>query len=100
MNAKLGQLDSNSVLEQLPEIVWRSVAGETVLLDLEGSVLMGLNGSAGRMWEHIDGKRSLGELAILLADLYEQDEGQVLQDLLRFAETLLDSNLARVLDAT
>lgn len=83
------------VLEQLPDIVWREIAGETVLLDPEGSVLMGLNRSGGRMWELLDGKRSIAELASSLATHYKQPEDAILGDLMSFAQTLLDKNLAR-----
>ncbi len=92
-------IDAAAVLELLPEIVWREVAGEAVILDQEDNILMGLNGSGGRMWELLDGKRSLADIAGDLVAHYKQPEAAVLADVLRFAQTLLEKNLARVIAA-
>ena len=91
-------LSPGVILQQLPDIVWREIAGETVLLDPEGSVLMGLNRSGGRMWELLDGKRSIAEVASTLATHYKQPEDAVLGDMMSFAKTLLDKNLARLVE--
>ena len=90
-------IGGDTVLERLPEVIWREMAGETVLLDPAGSVLMGLNESAGRMWELIDGVRSLQSLAEELAGHYGQPEDKILADLIVFAQALLEAEVARIL---
>lgn len=89
------RLDAASILEPLPDIIWRKVAGETVLLDPAGKILMGLNGTGGRAWELLDGERSLGKIAGTLATHYRQEESRLLEDLLIFANSLLQAKLAQ-----
>ncbi len=75
------------------ELPWRNVAGELVLLDQDGGVIMGLNRTGGTVWESLDGSRSLAEVASLLAERYGRDEAAVQSDVMAFARALLDRNL-------
>jgi len=66
---------------RVPEhVVYRRFAAETVVLNLETGQYYGLNGTAGRMLEELDGAGTLGEAAAVLAgDLdvpREQLEGE------------------------
>lgn len=88
-------LDALSVLVPSDDVVWRSVVGEIVLLDTEDNLLMGLNGTGGRMWSLLDGQRQLGEIAELVAAEYEQEAASVLDDLVGFAGMLLGRGLLR-----
>jgi len=86
-------LSKASVLSRR-DMVWREIAGETVIVDPDGEVIMGLNGTGGRVWDRLDGERSLGDIAGELAKDHGVDPDQVLGDVLAFAEQLIERNLA------
>lgn len=77
------------------DMVWREVAGETVIVDPDGSVIMGLNGTGGRVWERLDGLRTLGDIAAELAETHGVDTDHVLSDVVAFAKVLVQRSLAR-----
>lgn len=89
-------LGPESVLAQA-DVMWREVAGETVILDGEGSVILGLNRTGGQMWALLDGKRSLSAIASVVATRYGEaaERDRVVSDILAFAELLLERGLAR-----
>lgn len=86
-------------LLQARDIPWRQIAGETVLLDHEGNVILGLNKAGGRVWELLDGKRTLDAIAIILATEYERPIDGVRQDVIQFAELLAEKGLVAILSA-
>ncbi len=61
------------------------VGGELVVLDAEGRTLRGLNGTAARAWELVDGRRSAHEIASVVAREFDAGAVEpVLVDLLGF----------------
>lgn len=84
---------ADSVLVPREELAWQVVAGELVVLDLDSHVLRGVNRTAERVWELLDGKRTLGEVAAAVAARYQAPVEQVLGDVLAFAAQLVAKNL-------
>lgn len=74
-------------------LAWQEVAGELVVLDLDGMVLRGLNRSGARAWALLDGRRTLGDVAALLATRYAVPVDRALGDLLAFAGDLVRRGL-------
>jgi pyrroloquinoline quinone biosynthesis protein D len=81
------------VLKLREGLAWQEVAGELVVLDLDGMVLRGLNPSGARAWALLDGRRTLGEVAALLATRYSLPAERALGDLVAFAGDLLRRGL-------
>jgi hypothetical protein len=81
------------VLKLRDGLAWQEVAGELVVLDLEGMMLRGLNRSGARAWALLDGRRTLGEVAALLAARYSVPAERALGDLLAFACELVRRGL-------
>jgi pyrroloquinoline quinone biosynthesis protein D len=87
-----------------PDAVARRRAGaegsylglEYVLLDPEGKMLRGLNPTGAKIWELLDGQRTLAEVARLLGVDHPGDEAQVLGDVCAFVEALADRGLVDV----
>jgi hypothetical protein len=52
-----------------PGVAWRETAGEIVVLDLEGSVYFGLNGTAASLWRRLTSTASRADLIALLHNL-------------------------------
>src|SRR5262245_4432141 len=59
---------------------WRRVGKEMVLLQPRGERMFGLNGTGARVWEFLDGKRSVREIAENMAGECGQDVTRVLPD--------------------
>jgi hypothetical protein len=77
------------VLERAPSMAWQTVDGETVLLNLDGRELMGLNGVGARTWELLDGQNTLQQIAALVSAEFDVDAVQAQADVLVFAAELL-----------
>ena len=56
---------------------WRKVGEETLVVDLAGKTLFGLNPLAGWVWQQLDGVRSTAGLASFSADYPELDLRQL-----------------------
>jgi coenzyme PQQ biosynthesis protein PqqD len=69
------------------------IDGEAVVLDIPGKMLRGLNPVGSRIWELVDGQRTLTEIASQLAGEYARAEPEVLQDVSVFLDHLADRNL-------
>jgi hypothetical protein len=50
-----------------PNATHQTVAGEAILIDLNTGSYYSLNETGTWLWEHLDGKRTIGELATELA---------------------------------
>lgn len=72
-----------------------AVGGDFVLLDAQGEMLRGLNVTGAAVWELIDGRRALGEIASEIARRYSEPEPRVLEDVVTFAQALAARGLIR-----
>jgi hypothetical protein len=82
-------MNADSVLQRSPAMAWQSVGGETVLLNLDGRELMGLNGVGARAWELIDGERTLRQIAAAVAEEFDVELPRAEADVIAFAGELL-----------
>jgi len=64
------------------------INGEAVVLDIPGKILRGLNPVGSRIWELVDGQRTLLDIARLVAEEYTRSEIEVLQDVESFLDEL------------
>ena len=69
------------------------LGNDFVVLDSSGRILRGLNPTAARIWELIDGRRTAAEIANQLASEFGSATERVQEDLLGFLSTLLDRQL-------
>jgi pyrroloquinoline quinone biosynthesis protein D len=69
------------------------VGEDFVLLDPSGTLLRGLNATAARVWELVDGRRSVLEIARAVAAAWAIDEERALEDVSRFMQILADREL-------
>jgi pyrroloquinoline quinone biosynthesis protein D len=65
-----------------------------VVLDPSGRMLRGLNPTAARIWELIDGTRSLDGIAATVAQEFGEPPERVLGDVSRFVTLLVEKGLA------
>lgn len=74
-------------------VVYRVIDGEAVLVDPAIGKVRVLNELGGRIWELIDGQRSLAEIVTLICQEYDAQPDQVTSDVLAFLEELTRKGL-------
>lgn len=85
------RMDKGKIYKKNPNMVSRVIAGETVLLPIyktseEISSIYTLNKAAAFVWDHINGKKSLAEIAGLVVrefDATPQEAGKGLAALIK-----------------
>jgi hypothetical protein len=93
-------LTADAVLRKSDRSAWQSFDAELVLLDLPTRTLFGLNSVGGTVWERIDGKSTLAEIASDIASQFEQPNERVLADVVHFAGELLDRGCLELADVS
>jgi hypothetical protein len=75
------------------QVIERVVEGEALLIHLSSGDYFSLDNVGTRVWENIDGTRTIQDLAELILMEYDVDRDQVVADVLRLAEQLADEGL-------
>ena len=76
-----------------PDIIWKNVKGETVLLNPQSGKYYGLNKVGCAFWEKVDGKKNVAEIAALLLEDFSVEKEILLKDLEDLLKTLTDNNI-------
>ncbi len=85
------------IVAKAPTTAWRIIEGEAVILSMETKVLRGLNPVGSRVWELIDGRRSLEEIAGLIVEEFDVTPEAAAQDVRGFVQELLARGLVTTL---
>jgi Coenzyme PQQ synthesis protein D (PqqD) len=85
----------NTVFEHDPDVVSRLIAGEMILVPIRKNVgdmesIFTLNETGARVWELLDGQRSLEQVHQQMVREFDIEPGQAEQDLLELLESLLE----------
>ena len=81
------------IVTKAPTTASRIIEGEAVILSLDTKVLRGLNPVGSRVWELIDGRRSVDEIVGAIVKEFDVEPGQAAEDVGRFVQELLDKGL-------
>jgi len=81
------------ILAKSPKTAWRIIEGEAVILSMDTKVLRGLNPVGSRIWELIDGQRSLEEITGTIVLEFDVTPADAAQDVRAFIQELLDGGL-------
>jgi len=84
------------VWQKNPDLAWREIDDETVIISPHDSVMHELNDTGSFLWKNIDGKKSAAELAELLVENYQVAPDIALSD----AQALLEEMSSRKLVVT
>ncbi|NLG28708.1 MAG: PqqD family protein [Chloroflexi bacterium] len=77
------------------DVVAREIEGELIIVPLVAGIgdmedeLYALNDTGKDIWQRLDGKRTLAEVAAMLAQEYEAPADEIAQDLLGIVNELL-----------
>jgi hypothetical protein len=80
----------NVVPTRAPTTIWQVVDGELVILRTDAQELMGMNESARRVWDLIDGSRDVSAIAHELADHYDEPVDRVRDDVVSFISEMAE----------
>lgn len=92
----MSDLSPDAVLVRNERLAWRVLSGEAVILYPEAGTLHRLNVTGTRMWELLDGNRTLAEIGEGLVTEFRVDHAEAVTDLRAVAGDLVDAGLARV----
>ena len=76
-----------------PQVATRIIDGEAVIVLPESSQVNVLNEVGSRIWEFIDGTRSVGEITEAIVAEYEVSTEQAERDVDEFIQELVDSKM-------
>ena len=77
------------VVAHTPGVVSRMVDGEAVLVDPKKGMVRVLNPAGARIWEMIDGRRTVAELTADIAAEYGIEASRAESDTISFCEDLV-----------
>jgi len=81
------------ILSPNPGVVGRIVDGEAVLILPEQGKVKVLNQVGGRIWELVDGTRTVAEIAAIICQEFEVEPVRAQADTLAFAAELLEKSI-------
>ena len=90
------ELREDTVLARRQEVAWRLFEGEAILVFTAQDEICQLNPVASFIWEALDGKMDLRQVAVKLAQEFEVTEAEARRDALAFAAELLEKGVAEV----
>lgn len=86
----------SSTISVPANVMFRDLAGESVLLELESGQYFGLDEVGTRMWALLEKHGAVGPTFRALLEEFEVQEAQLERDLLAFVERLADHRLVDV----
>jgi hypothetical protein len=75
------------------DVAWRLIDGEAVIITPGDNIMQTLNDTGTRIWELLNGTRSLRDVADMLAVEFEVDRKRAEQDTIWFVECLAKKGL-------
>jgi hypothetical protein len=83
----------NAIPHRTPSVASRSLDGEAVLVHPAHGKVIVLNGVGSRLWELMDGQRSVSQIAGMIADEYDVSMVKAESDALAFCQDLVGRGL-------
>lgn len=85
------------MLEGVPvkssHLAYQTIEGEAVVLDIPGRIIRGFNPVGTRIWDLIDGRRTVREIGKIITEEFAVEEVQALSDVREFLGQLLSEGL-------
>ena len=81
------------IVSKAPATAWRVIEGEAVILSLDTKILRGLNPVGSRVWELIDGQRSVDDIVGVIVQEFDVSQEAAAGDVGDFVRELLAKSL-------
>ena len=76
-----------------PDVVFRDLEGEAVILDLASGTYFGLNEVGTRVWRLVDEGRDASQIVEIVASEYQADRATIARDVERLLDDLRSRRL-------
>ena len=76
------EISFDSAIQARPDLLWREVEEEVVLLDPQRGHYYGIEGSGTRIWQLLQEETTLGDVLLRLLEEYGVEERQLRRDLI------------------
>jgi hypothetical protein len=86
-------MTSSSIVARSPHAVSRVVDGEAVIVEPKNGLVNVVNQVGSRIWELLDGQRSVSELTRIVSKEFDADYETILKDALDFLSDLESKGL-------
>ena len=94
--AKENRVNNHTVAKKASGLASRIIDGEAVIVLPAKGLVRVLNQAGAFIWESIDGKRKIQEIARLLIGEFQVSEKKALADIKRFIEDLVDKGMVEI----
>ena len=94
MTASPDHVTLDAILKHSADAVHQTIGNEAVLLDLRSEAYFSLNELALRVWELLDDRTTLLQIAHVLAAEYDVEQTRLTNDILALADQLVRDGLA------
>lgn len=84
---------NTAVAKDSNQIIDRVVDGEALLINLQSGDYFSLNSTGTKVWENIDGSKTVQDLAELVLAEYDGDRDLIVADVLRLVNDLAGEGL-------
>ncbi len=86
------------VFKKQEDIVSRNISGETILVPVRGKLadmqrIFAIDPTAEYIWRQIDGENTLSMICGKMVNIFDADQAQVREDMLRFINELENNTL-------
>jgi Coenzyme PQQ synthesis protein D (PqqD) len=86
--ASAGRYQGSALWKLSPDVVFRDLEGEAVILDLASGTYFGLNEVGTRVWRLVDEGRSTSQIVEIVTAEYEADREIIARDVERLIDDL------------
>lgn len=76
-----------------PEIVYRTIDQEAILVDSRQGMVTVLNQTGSRIWQMLDGKTDYNRMVEIIADEFDVDANTAREDVKQFIDSLTENNM-------
>ena len=90
-------IDLSTTVKQANDQVSCSLNEEVAILNLKSGIYYGLGDVGGVIWEHLNEKRTVAELCIIVTEHFDIAEDQCASDVIDFLNNLADVGLVDIL---
>ena len=97
------KIDLSSICVPSEDVVAREIEGDMILVPLVSGIgdaddeLYSLNGTGKAIWQKLDGKKTLGDVASHLAEDFEGEPAELEADILGFVSEMVRRGMIKTL---
>lgn len=85
-------------MERAPDVVWRKIDDDAVIIKEDGTELITLNSTAALIWEKCDGVTDVKDITTIMQEQFTTNFEEIYSDVIAVLKRLEDMNLLKRAD--